>query len=80
MPKQEANTGRQNWSNLATPNVYVDQVEKLAVQPNYEDFSSKIRSFSDLKTFVTALNSTNETIASYTHFLQAESPSAKWQF
>ncbi len=80
MPKQEANTGRQNWSNLATPNVYVDQVEKLTVRPNYEDFSSKIRSFSDLKTFVTALNSTNESIASVTHFLQAESPSAKRQF
>lgn len=80
MPRRAANTGRQNWSNLATPNVYVRLVEKLTVRPNYDDRVSKIDRFSDLKELAAVRNLKNETIANITHYLQSESLQSQRQF
>jgi len=80
MPRRAANTGRQNWSNLATPNVYVRLVEKLTVRPNYDDRASKIDRFSDLKELAAVRNLKNETIANITHYLQSESLQSQRQF
>ena len=80
MPIREATTGRRNWSNLVTPNVYVRLVEKLTVWPNYDDLPSKIARFGDLKEQAAVRNLENETIANITHYLQSESLPSQRQF